>query len=139
MVNTIAFDEGEIEEYAGGSHLNSDPSLPIPEETPLSGEEKELLGKYSLAEVTLTNEQKTRLIKVLEQVSGVFAKNDLDLGECQISLHQIDVGNHPPISTPPHSLPYHLRELHRRELDDLLEKGIIETSYSEWAAPIVYV
>ena len=138
-VNTIAYDEGETEEYLDGSHLRTDPSLPIVEEVIVDPEQKILIEKYSLTEPTLTNEQKTRLAKVLNSVSGVFAEGKLDLGECTLTQHKIDVGDHPPISSPPHSLPYHLRDTHRKELNDLLEQGIIEPTTSEWASPVVYV
>ena len=105
----------------------------------VSPEEQLLFDKYRLNECTLTREQRTSLVETLLSIEEVFAKNDLDLGECRVAVHTIDTGDHPPINTPPHALPHHLREVHRQELDSLLELGIIEPSTSEWASPVVYV
>lgn len=135
----IAFDTGDVEELAKETRLQTDESLPVPEQPPLEGPDKELIEKYSLHEATLTHEQRIQFARLLDRLNEVFAKDDLDLGECNKVTHHVDTGDHPPIHTPPHALPYHLRETHRKELDDLLKQGIIEPSMSQWASAVVYV
>ena len=51
----------------------------------------------------------------------------------------IETGDAKPQHCNPHQMPHRLRGVLREELDDMLERGYIEPSESDWAAPIVYV
>lgn len=51
--------------------------------------------------------------------------------------HRIDVGNAKPIKLPPRRLPIHQKEVAEQEINNMLDNGIIESSNSPWASPIV--
>jgi len=50
-----------------------------------------------------------------------------------------DTGNASPIHHPPYRVPHVYRDSVKAELDKMLERGIIEPSSSQWAAPLVLV
>ena len=66
----------------------------------------------------------------------VFPK---DLGHTSIVKHHIDTGSHKPIKQASHRLPPHQRVELERQVLDLLDRGVIESSDSPWASPIVMV
>ena len=51
--------------------------------------------------------------------------------------HKIDTGNHAAIKQRPRWLPLAKREVEHEEIDKMLETGVIESSYSPWASPVV--
>ncbi len=64
----------------------------------------------------------------------------MQLGEVSITEHRIDLipGSRPVFSQPYWTSPG-ARKVIRENIDDLLEKGCIETAQTEWAIPVVLV
>ena len=56
-----------------------------------------------------------------------------------IGRDKIEAGTACPVRLPPYRLPQAYRSTVQREIEEMLEQDIIETSSSEWAAPIVLV
>ena len=84
----------------------------------------------------LRDSQKQQLQKVLKEFSDVLRNEP---GRTDLAEHKIDTGCANPVRLPPYRLPYAYRETVQSELKEMLERGIIEKSSSEWAAPIVLV
>ena len=60
-------------------------------------------------------------------------------GRTSLVSHEIETGDSLPIRLPPYRLAHSSQEALREEIRTLLHQGIIETSRSPWAAPIVLV
>ena len=60
-------------------------------------------------------------------------------GRTQAAEHTIDTGTAKPVKLPPYRLPYAYRDTVKKELKEMVKDGIVTTSNSEWAAPIVLV
>ena len=84
----------------------------------------------------LTEGQHQRLAALLLEYREVMCS---DPGRTTLVEHHIDTGRANPIRLPPYRVPYVHREAVERELADMLQAGIVETSNSSWAAPIVLV
>ena len=84
----------------------------------------------------LTEGQHQRLAALLLEYREVMCS---DPGRTTLVEHHIDTGRANPIRLPPYRVPYAHREAVERELADMLQAGIVETSNSSWAAPIVLV
>ncbi|CAC5402085.1 Transposon Ty3-I Gag-Pol polyprotein,Transposon Ty3-G Gag-Pol polyprotein [Mytilus coruscus] len=74
-----------------------------------------------------------------EENQNLFASSDVDLGRTNLVKHEINTGNARPFKEPPRRTPYHLNKVVNDNLDKMLQKGIIEPSYSPWAAGIILV
>ena len=122
----------------GHRTLRSDPSKPVPF-SKLPKEALEELARWNITEATLTDDQKLALMRILQRNAAAFAKDDMDLGCCNVEKCHIDTGTAAPIHCNPYRIAVTLREVLRKELYSLLEQGIIEPSVSPWAAPITYV
>jgi len=59
---------------------------------------------------SVTREQVEGLTSLLKKYSGVFSKNELDLGETPLSKHRIDTGDTRPIKQTLRKQPFHLLE-----------------------------
>ena len=69
----------------------------------------------------------------------MFAWSDDDLGSSDLVQHKIIHHTDVPIAEPYRRIPpHHLQEV-RSQIEDLVERGITETSTSPYAAPIVVV
>ena len=60
-------------------------------------------------------------------------------GRTHLLQHRIKTGEARPVRMPQYRLPHAYRELVDKELQEMEEGGIIETSNSEWASPIVLI
>ena len=70
------------------------------------------------------------------EFSDVF---DETLGHIDVIQHNIDTGSALPIRQYPRRLPYAYREETKQQVTDMLQRGVIQPSYSPWASPIVLV
>lgn len=84
----------------------------------------------------LSDSQRQQLQDLLKEFSDVMQNK---LGLTDLTEHKIDTGSANPVRLPPYRLPHAYRATVRSELKEMLERGIIEKSSSEWAAPIVLV
>ncbi|KAK6028431.1 zinc knuckle, partial [Ostertagia ostertagi] len=69
----------------------------------------------------------------------VFAVTDSELTQTDLVVHDIDTGDHKPIKQKTRPVPFAARKEFRGLLKDLVNRGIVEQSCSEWASPVVLV
>lgn len=80
----------------------------------------------------LTPQQSRRLAKLLYEFEDIFATDDLDIGIFNGEIeHQIYTGDSHPIRQKMRT-PLGFEKEEEEHLQQLLEKGIIEPSSSEW-------
>ena len=71
----------------------------------------------------------------MERFQHVFAKDDFDLGFFSGSIkHQIDTSTARPVKQKLRRTPMRFEEEEKKHIDQMLEKGIIQPSTSEWAS-----
>jgi hypothetical protein len=87
----------------------------------------------------LTKQQSTELAALLIQYQDVFAKNSMDLGRTNRVKHVINTGGATPIKQAPRRQPIWKRDIEREEIKTLLDRGVIEPSFSPWASNIILV
>ena len=85
------------------------------------------------------NEDQCQAKALLLSCSDLFAESKLDRGKTHLVKHKIDSGNHAPIKQSPRRLPLAKWKVEREEIDKMLETGLIESSCSPWASPVVLV
>ena len=64
---------------------------------------------------------------------------DDNLGHTTVIEHRIDTGSPPPIRQYPRSFPFAYREETKAQITDMLDQGVIQSSASPRASPIVLV
>ncbi|CAC5374786.1 unnamed protein product [Mytilus coruscus] len=79
------------------------------------------------------------IAKLLIQFSNTFSKNETDLGLTQLTEHSIDTGDAKPVRQPPRRVPMAYANDEKKLIDQMLDQGIIQRSYSPWASPLVLV
>lgn len=86
--------------------------------------------------VGLSADQQSDVKQLLAEYADVFSNKP---GCTSLAEHRIETGSAKPVRQHPYRLPHAYRDTVQEELRDMLEHGIIETSTSEWASPIVLV
>ena len=84
----------------------------------------------------LTKSQEENVLQVLGAYDSVFT--DV-LGKSNVIQHQITLTDSTPIRSKPYHLPYAIRENLKTEIQEMLDLGIIRTSASPYASPVVIV
>ena len=84
----------------------------------------------------LSRDQRNQLNKLLKQFDKVLRARP---GRTSITHHHIRTDKGKPVRQQPYRLPHAFRETVERELQEMQEDGIIESSESDWASPIVLV
>ena len=79
------------------------------------------------------------LNELVSEFSPVFSSGKSDLGRTDKIYHQINTGGAAPVYQPPRRLPFHSRQQVFEMLEEMKGQGIIESSSSPWASPIVLV
>lgn len=85
----------------------------------------------------LTTRQQAELQVLLQALPR--ASVGAGLPTTTLTEHRIDVGSHAPIKQRCYVVSPKVQEAIREEVDQMLQDGIIEPSYSEWSNPIVMV
>ena len=80
-----------------------------------------------------------RLASLLLDFKDTFSKHDLDIGHYTKVKHRIDTGNSAPVRERMRRTPLGLEEEEEKHLKDLLNRGVIQPSSSEWSAAPVLV
>ena len=86
----------------------------------------------------LTDSVKVVLKEFLLRYSKAFSVNG-EIGRYSKNPFFIDTGIARPIRQMPRPVPHHQKVEINRQLDDMLKKGIIKPSTSDWASPILMV
>lgn len=87
------------------------------------------------------NQSEARLVApLLIEYQDVFSKGDLDIGLFNRNIkHRIDTGDAKPIKQRLRRIPLQFEKEEENHLKQILEKGVIQESISEWAAIPVLV
>lgn len=83
--------------------------------------------------------EKLKVALTLLEFQDTFAKHDLDIGHFDKFKHRIDTGDAVPIKERMRRTPLGFEKEEEKHIQDLLEKGVIQPSTSEWAAAPVLV
>jgi len=95
---------------------------------------------YRRSTVNLNIQQSIQLAKLLQKFEDIFATSDLDIGLFNGDIkHRIDTQDSHPIKQRMRRTPIGFEKEEEEHLQELLQKGIIEPSSSEWASPPVLV
>ncbi|GIY87787.1 hypothetical protein CDAR_511701 [Caerostris darwini] len=87
----------------------------------------------------LNQDDKTKLLTLLDRYKSVFAQSVSDLGSCDIVQHEINLTDKLPIRQKPYRVPYALKSEMKHQINTLLEAGIIQPSNSAYSAPVMLV
>ena len=94
---------------------------------------------FDLDHTDLSEKQKEGVFEMLSRYDHIMGSNEYDMGCTGTIKHTIDVQGSPPIKQTYRRFPQPLKREIDEEIAKLLEKGIIEPSFSPWAAPLVPV
>lgn len=83
--------------------------------------------------------QRANMRSLISDFQDSFVGSDNKFGRTGLVRHTIDTGSAHPIKQAVRRLPEKKRAVAAGEIEKILEEGIIEPSYSPWAAPIVLV
>ena len=98
-----------------------------------------ILDQLDLGELERWSEDQQQAAKnLLCGYSGIFSKDDLDLGKCNILKHDIKLTDHQPFKERYKRNPPHLFEEVKQHLQ-MVEIGAIRKSFSPWASAVVHV
>ena len=98
-----------------------------------------LQSLYERSVTNLSEDQRPLLYNLLDQNADVFSCGPGDLGHTDLVRHKINTGDAAPIRQPPRRLPSLIKEEAHKAVTEMLEQGLIESSTSPWASPIVLV
>ena len=93
---------------------------------------------FNLETSTLSEEERTTLIALLDEFQDVYSRGANDLGKTSKVYHKIPTGDARPIKQGARRLPYHQREV-EKNLDAMVKNGVVTPSSSPWSSPIVLV
>lgn len=79
------------------------------------------------------------LYRLLESYKDIFDLGDRPLGQASAVKHRITTGDTHPIRRRPYRVSQAERLVIQQEVDKMLDKDIIEPSFSPWASPVVLV
>ena len=98
---------------------------------------EEVLRKLA-QEAEVTPMERKQLLEFLRQHSQAFSLNG-ELGRYEDKPFHINTGDAAPIRCMPRPVPHHKKVEIDKQIDDMLQKGLIEPSNSEWASPVLLV
>jgi len=80
------------------------------------------------------------LVSVMKEYYDLFLYDHSGLLPCTYKgFHGIKTGEALPINKIPYKVPFALKDEMKKQLDEMIQRGVITPSYSEWAAPVVLV
>jgi len=100
---------------------------------------QELLTNLGVEGTDLDPYEKLQLESLVEEFSDLFAMSSSELGCTSLVEHQINTGDHKPIKQLPRRVPHFLKEEVSHHVQEMLDNGVIVSSYSLWASPVVLV
>lgn len=87
----------------------------------------------------LTLEQRVELFRLIDGYSDVFALSASELGCTNLVHHGIDTGDNRLVKQQPYRAPIIQRDTISQMINDMQEHGVVQTSMSPWASPVVLV
>ena len=107
--------------------------------TAVSNEVVDPLEDINLDKSTLNETQKKQLLTMLKEEKTTFASSPVDLGCLPDVEHSIGTGNSAPLRQPPYRTEMVKRKVLDSEIIKMQEAGVIRSSSSPWASPVVLV
>ena len=87
----------------------------------------------------LSEDQKQQLRDIIYKYADIVSTGQMDIGRTTLAEHEIDTGDHPPISQKPYRVEHSLREVIEEHVKKMLEIDLIEPSKSPWSSPVVVI
>jgi hypothetical protein len=87
----------------------------------------------------IPRDKREKVFKILEENLECFAANATEVGRCNISEHNIETGDSPPIHQAPYASAWKARTVVNGQVKILDDAGLIEISDSAWSAPVVLI
>ena len=85
----------------------------------------------------LSHDERGKASAILNRFASLF--DGSKLGQTEVVCHRIQLSDDMPVKQMPRRLSQPQREIMEREVKDMLDKGVIQPSFSPWASPIVLV
>ena len=101
--------------------------------------EQDLPTETSLEDFPGTPAKKQEALRIFNTYSNVFASEGNSLGRTTTIQHQIPTCDNIPVNQPHRCIPPNQLAEVKQHLQDLLDKGVISPSQSNYASPIVLV
>ena len=99
---------------------------------------KEMLGKLiKVSAEDLTTDEKQSIQDCVVDVCDIFTLSEPERGKVGVIMHEIAIGDSPPICQPPRQVPFFFQPKNSKMVDDTLRAGVMEESKSPWASPVV--
>jgi len=147
MHQSVPYTHPEPDEPKPSDIIHSKSSACAPElsavtDAPIIGEDPEVpehlreLFDETVERSQLSPSNQQYLAEVLRRNSSAFATGPMDIGFCDAIQHDIETGDAKPIKQPPRRPPLAARDEKDKQLDEMLETGVIEPSYSPWRSPV---
>ena len=95
--------------------------------------------KVELQDAEITDEHRQAFKDLCTEFNDIFSVHSGDIGKTPLLEANIDTGDSPPITQKPYTLPLKHTKWVQRELEIVEKSGVIVTSVSPWASPIVVV
>lgn len=93
----------------------------------------------SISQCNLSNEEKDKVVRLIQKHDSTFSKDDFDVGLCSKIPHKIQQTDNQPVRQSYRRIPPHQLSEVRELLQKLTEQGVIRQSNSPYASPIVLV
>ena len=91
-----------------------------------------------LSSADLSSDEKESLRNLLRKYSHCFAAPDCkNPGQTHVVKHQIDTGDHRPVSQRPRPIPHAYKAAVPKMVEEMVEAGVARRSHSPWSSPIV--
>ncbi|KZS20882.1 Uncharacterized protein APZ42_012315 [Daphnia magna] len=87
----------------------------------------------------IPKDKREKVFQLLEENLECFAADASEVGRCNITEHNIETGDFPPIHQSPYASAWKARTIVNEQVKSLEEAEIIEISDSSWSAPVVLI
>jgi len=95
------------------------------------------IKQLKIENLPLNEPQKSELLSLFVKFAEVFSKDSSDVGLTSVAVHRINTGDSLPIKQHPYRTNPVKRALIEKHVDQLLKKGHIVPSFSDWSSPVV--
>ena len=96
------------------------------------------VSDIDLTSSELSPTQQQELLALLQDYSGLFATDNGSLGRTSVVKHEIHTSGHP-IRQPVRRQPRALQDTIDNEVQQMLQRGVVQPSFSPWSSPVVMV
>lgn len=95
--------------------------------------------EFDLTNSDMTNDQKERLKKFMDNNGDIFSNDLSELGVTNCGYHEIETEDSMPIRLPPYRAAPAIKTEIEKQVDNMKEHNIIQPSTSPWTSPVVLV